>query len=60
MLAEVARLETERAQLSAELDRRRECDPEVLEKLKADSRTAKQAVNRWTGMYCFRKLFRAR
>ena len=40
----------ENVSLKKELDQYRQCDPQVLKKLKADTVTAIDAANRWTGM----------
>ena len=32
-----------------EIERYRECDPEVIEQIKQQINTAKDSVNRWTG-----------
>lgn len=37
------------AELSAELDKYRECDPEVMQRMKDETVVAKEAANRWTG-----------
>ena len=39
----------EKSQLDTELERYRECDPEVIEEVKQETKTAKEAANRWTG-----------
>ena len=39
----------ERAELQKELERYRECDPEVIDAMKEEIKVAKEAANRWTG-----------
>ena len=39
----------ERAELQKELERYRECDPEVIDAMKEETKVAKEAANRWTG-----------
>ncbi|KAJ8385186.1 hypothetical protein AAFF_G00192370 [Aldrovandia affinis] len=45
---ELQSLREQRAQLKAEVDKYRECDPEVVEEIRKSSGTAKEAANRWT------------
>jgi hypothetical protein len=46
---ELAKKEAELQTLQTELNKYRECDPEVMEKMKEETAVAKDAVNRWTG-----------
>ncbi|XP_041789927.1 meiotic nuclear division protein 1 homolog [Chelmon rostratus] len=48
LLKELKALREERAQLQAELDKYRECDPEVIEEMRKSNTVAKDAVSRWT------------
>ncbi|KAK3576140.1 hypothetical protein CHS0354_043107 [Potamilus streckersoni] len=48
LLVELSRKQEEKAALLAEIARYKECDPEVIEQVKAESQTAKEAANRWT------------
>ncbi|CAL1601008.1 unnamed protein product [Knipowitschia caucasica] len=48
LLKELEGLKEERVQLQAELDKYRECDPEVVEEMKKSNVVAKEAVSRWT------------
>ncbi|KAJ8312135.1 hypothetical protein KUTeg_009508 [Tegillarca granosa] len=48
VLAELEEKKEKKRQLTAELERYRECDPEVLQEIQNQSITAKEAVNRWT------------
>ncbi|KAI1883688.1 hypothetical protein AGOR_G00234130 [Albula goreensis] len=45
---ELQSLREQRDQLKAEVDKCRECDPEVVEDIRRSNTTAKEAVNRWT------------
>ena len=47
-MKELAEKETLNRELEKELEKYRECDPEVLENLKKETLTAKEAANRWT------------
>ena len=49
MLAELSKLQSEKKKLLEELDRHKECDPEVMEQMKEDTVVAREAANRWTG-----------
>jgi hypothetical protein len=42
-------MQGEKTQMEAELERYRECDPDVIEELKQETKIAKEAGNRWTG-----------
>lgn len=48
LLKELAGLREEHTQLQTELDKYRECDPEVVEEMKKTNVVAKEAVSRWT------------
>ncbi|XP_059199233.1 meiotic nuclear division protein 1 homolog [Centropristis striata] len=48
LLKELQALREERTQLQAELDKYRECDPEVVEEMRKSNVVAKEAVSRWT------------
>ncbi|KAK0137411.1 Meiotic nuclear division protein 1 [Merluccius polli] len=48
LLKELQVLREEQAKLQAELEKYRECDPEVIEEMRKSNNTAKQAVDRWT------------
>ncbi|XP_034394661.1 meiotic nuclear division protein 1 homolog isoform X1 [Cyclopterus lumpus] len=49
LLKELEALREERTQLQAELNKYRECDPEVIEDMRKSNVVAKEAVSRWTG-----------
>ncbi|XP_034087106.1 meiotic nuclear division protein 1 homolog isoform X2 [Gymnodraco acuticeps] len=48
LLKELQALREERTQLQAELEKYRECDPEVVEEMSDQMVSAKDAVSRWT------------
>nr|XP_057922209.1 meiotic nuclear division protein 1 homolog [Doryrhamphus excisus] len=48
LLKELQVLKDERAQLQTELDKYKECDPEVVEEMRKSNLVAKDAVYRWT------------
>ncbi|XP_010727843.3 meiotic nuclear division protein 1 homolog [Larimichthys crocea] len=48
MLKQLKALREERTQLQAELEKYRECDPEVIEQMRKSNVVAKDAVTRWT------------
>lgn len=48
LMAELIEVERSRDELSAELDKHRDCDPEVLEEIKRQTVVARDAANRWT------------
>uniref|UniRef100_A0A8C9X7I0 Meiotic nuclear division protein 1 homolog n=1 Tax=Sander lucioperca TaxID=283035 RepID=A0A8C9X7I0_SANLU len=48
LLQELQALKEERTHLQAELDKYRECDPEVIEEMRKSNVVAKEAVSRWT------------
>ncbi|XP_053316426.1 meiotic nuclear division protein 1 homolog [Spea bombifrons] len=45
---ELASLRQQREQLRVQLDKYKECDPEVVEEIRQANKVAKEAVNRWT------------
>ncbi|XP_061769308.1 meiotic nuclear division protein 1 homolog isoform X2 [Nerophis ophidion] len=49
LLKELQALKDEQIQLHTELDKYKECDPEVVEQMKKSNAVAKEAVSRWTG-----------
>ncbi|XP_010897508.2 meiotic nuclear division protein 1 homolog [Esox lucius] len=48
LLKELLALREERTNLKAQLEKYRECDPEVIEEIRRSNVTAKEAVSRWT------------
>uniref|UniRef100_UPI0037E9AAE6 meiotic nuclear division protein 1 homolog isoform X1 n=1 Tax=Semicossyphus pulcher TaxID=241346 RepID=UPI0037E9AAE6 len=48
LLKELKALREEKTQLQAEVEKYRECDPEVVEEMKKSNVVAKEAVSRWT------------
>ncbi|XP_045172418.2 meiotic nuclear division protein 1 homolog [Mercenaria mercenaria] len=48
ILSRLSEIQGEKTRLEFELERYRECDPEVIEGLKQETKTAKEAANRWT------------
>ncbi|XP_056266212.1 meiotic nuclear division protein 1 homolog isoform X2 [Pseudoliparis swirei] len=48
LLKELQALREERTQLQAELNKYRECDPQVIEDMRKSNVVAKEAVSRWT------------
>ncbi|XP_056136917.1 meiotic nuclear division protein 1 homolog [Lampris incognitus] len=48
LLKELQALREEQGQLQTELERHKECDPEVIEEMKKSNISAKEAVSRWT------------
>lgn len=50
ILLQLAQKEEELAQLNSELQKYRECDPEVMQEMKEETVVAKDAANRWTGI----------
>ncbi|XP_042572191.1 meiotic nuclear division protein 1 homolog isoform X3 [Cyprinus carpio] len=48
LLKELTALKQQRDQLKAELEKYKECDPEVVEEIRKANITAKEAVSRWT------------
>ena len=53
MLAALSKLQSDKKKLLEELDRHKDCDPEVMEQMKEDAVVAKEAANRWTGAVRF-------
>lgn len=49
LLAQLAELKSECASLTTQVQKYRDCDPEVLEEVKRQTVVAKDAANRWTG-----------
>ncbi|XP_071893479.1 meiotic nuclear division protein 1 homolog isoform X3 [Anas platyrhynchos] len=45
---ELAALRKKKEQLKAEIDKYRECDPDVVEEMRQTNKIAKEAANRWT------------
>ena len=52
MLAALSKLQSDKKKLLEELDRHKDCDPEVMEQMKEDAVVSKEAANRWTGTIC--------
>jgi hypothetical protein len=49
MLAkELSSLQSKREQLKAEVEKYKECDPQVVEEIHQANKVAKEAANRWT------------
>ncbi|RLW09189.1 hypothetical protein DV515_00002649, partial [Chloebia gouldiae] len=48
LLKELAALRQEKEQLKTEIDKYRECDPDVVEEMRQTNQVAKEAANRWT------------
>ncbi|XP_036620889.1 meiotic nuclear division protein 1 homolog [Trichosurus vulpecula] len=48
LLKEIASLQQQKEQLKAELEKYKECDPEVVEEIRQANKVAKDAANRWT------------
>ena len=49
VLAALNQLQSDKKKLVEELDRHKDCDPEVMEQMKEDAVVAREAANRWTG-----------
>lgn len=49
VLARLSEVKSETSKLESELEKYRECDPEVIEAVKQETKVAKEAANRWTG-----------
>ena len=47
----LAEKRTEKSELLSEIEKYRECDPEVVECVRQDGVISKDAANRWTGHY---------
>lgn len=52
VLATLSKLQSDKRKLLEELDRHKDCDPEVMEQMKEDVLVAREATNRWTGAKC--------
>ena len=50
-MQQLAEKEALNTKLQVDLDRYRECDPEVIEEVKTQTVVAKEAANRWTGQF---------
>ncbi|NXN55689.1 MND1 protein, partial [Rynchops niger] len=48
LVEELAALRQKKEQLKAEIDKYRECDPDVIEEMRQTNKVAKEAANRWT------------
>ncbi|NWX96624.1 MND1 protein, partial [Nothoprocta ornata] len=48
LIEELAALRQKKEQLKAEIDKYRECDPDVVEEMRQTNKVAKEAANRWT------------
>ncbi|KAM9295776.1 meiotic nuclear division protein 1 homolog [Morus bassanus] len=48
LIEELAALRQKKEQLKAEIDKYRECDPDVVEEMRQTNKIAKEAANRWT------------
>ncbi|NXT47270.1 MND1 protein, partial [Pluvianellus socialis] len=48
LIEELAALRQKKEQLKAEIDKYRECDPDVVEEMRRTNKVAKEAANRWT------------
>ncbi|XP_059951259.1 meiotic nuclear division protein 1 homolog isoform X2 [Mesoplodon densirostris] len=48
---ELSSLRDQREQLKAEVEKYKECDPQVVEEIRQANEVAKEAANRWTGPY---------
>ncbi|KAM6313322.1 meiotic nuclear division protein 1 homolog [Aegotheles albertisi] len=48
LIEELAALQQKKEQLKAEIDKYRECDPDVVEEMRQTNKVAKEAANRWT------------
>ena len=48
VLENLAAKQSELSELTREVEKYRECDPEVMEEMKQQTQTAKEAANRWT------------
>ncbi len=48
MLAELAKLQKEKATLEADLKNYERSDPKIVQKMEDDSKMSKDAANRWT------------
>ena len=50
-MEELNRKRKEKETLLAEIERYKECDPQVMEQMKQEIKIAKEAINRWTGKH---------
>lgn len=57
LLTQLSNAQTEKSRLETELERYRECDPEVIAEVKQQTQVAKEAANRWTGMAVIRWVY---
>ncbi|XP_054059241.1 meiotic nuclear division protein 1 homolog isoform X2 [Rissa tridactyla] len=48
LMEELAALRQKKEQLKAEIDKYRECDPDIIEEMRQTNKVAKEAANRWT------------
>ncbi|KAL4223998.1 Meiotic nuclear division protein 1 [Mactra antiquata] len=48
ILTQLKEIQNENSRLENELERYRECDPEVIENIKVETKVAKESANRWT------------
>ncbi|KAK2541661.1 Mnd1 [Columba guinea] len=48
LIEELAALRQKKEQLKAEIEKYRECDPDVVEEMRQTNKVAKEAANRWT------------
>ncbi|NXS53230.1 MND1 protein, partial [Brachypteracias leptosomus] len=48
LVEELAALRQKKEQLKAEIDKYRECDPDIIEEMRQTNKIAKEAANRWT------------
>ncbi|NXQ83138.1 MND1 protein, partial [Nyctibius grandis] len=48
LIEELAALQQKKKQLKTEIDKYRECDPDVIEEMRQTNKVAKEAANRWT------------
>ena len=51
IMEELNRKRKEKETLLAEIERYKECDPQVMEQMKQEIKIAKEAINRWTGKH---------
>jgi len=50
VLVKLSKLQSDKKKLLEELDRHKDCDPEVMEQMKEETSVAREAANRWTGL----------
>ncbi|CAO2612746.1 Meiotic nuclear division protein 1 homolog [Lemmus lemmus] len=53
LVKELSSFRDQRDQLKAEVEKYRECDPQVVEEIRQANKVAKEAANRWTGHSVF-------